>query len=103
MMSVYLSRRLVRLLGVCVAFVGCLPALAQADDNQFYGLLRSRDMSPFGFLRLDMRPAHAIALEKGSWAAELELGYQNTWALSSSLQNYLQGGLEYTGRRELST
>jgi hypothetical protein len=102
-MSVHLSKRLVRTLGVSVAAViACSPALAHADDNEFYGLLRSRDMSPFGFLRLDMRPAHAIALEKGSWAAELELGYQNTWALSSGVQNYLQG-LQSTGRRELGT
>jgi hypothetical protein len=103
-MSRHLPKRLVRLLGSWIAvIITCCPALAHADDDGFYGLLRSRDMSAFGFLRLDMRPAHALALEKGSWAAELELGYQNTWALSSGVQNYLQGGLQSTGRRELST
>jgi len=100
-MSIHLSKRLVRLLGVWVAvIITCCPALARADDNEFYGPLRSRDMSPFGFLRLDMRPAHAIRLEKGSWAVEFELGYQNTWALSSGVQNYLEG-LESAGRRKL--
>ena len=101
-MSRHLSGRLVRLLGVSVALSACCPAPARAEGDEFYGLMRSRDMSPFGFLRLDMRPAHAIALEKGSWAAEFELGYQNTWALSSGVQNYLQDR-ESAGRRELST
>ena len=55
---------------------------ARAEESDFYGLLRSRDLTPFGFLRLDMRPAHAVAIEPGSWAFETELGYQNTWALS---------------------
>lgn len=55
---------------------------AHAEDGPFYGLLRARDLTPFGFLRLDMRPAHAVTIEPGSWAIEAELGYQNTWALS---------------------
>ena len=71
-----------------------------AQDNAFYGLLRQRDLSPFGFLRLDMRPAHAIAIEPGTWALELELGYQNTWALSPEVEQYLID-LEPTGRRDL--
>src|SRR5262245_59519093 len=46
-------------------------AAAHADDSyRFYGLLRSRDLSPFGFTRLDMRPAHAVAIEPGTWAIE---------------------------------
>ena len=40
-----------------------------------FGLLRERDLTPFGFLRLDMRPAHAISIEPGSFAFEAELGY----------------------------
>ena len=39
-----------------------------AEDGQLYGLLRTRDLTPFGFLRLDMRPAHAVSIEPGSWA-----------------------------------
>lgn len=76
-------------------------SLAHADDGgQFYGLLRSRDLSPFGFLRLDMRPAHAVSIEQGSWAIETEIGYQNTWALSPEVEDYLVS-LEPTGRRKI--
>jgi hypothetical protein len=57
----------------------------------FYGLLRARDLSPFGFLRLDMRPAHAVNLTRGHWEIEGELGYQNTWALSPRVEQYLSG------------
>lgn len=73
---------------------------SSAADGAFYGLLRSRDLTPFGFLRLDMRPAHAVAVEPGCWALETELGYQNTWALSPEVERYLNG-LEPQGRRDL--
>jgi hypothetical protein len=73
---------------------------ASADDSGFYGLLRSRDLSPFGFLRLDMRPAHAVNIESGQWAFETEIDYQNTWALSEEVEEYLVG-LEAEGRRRL--
>ena len=73
---------------------------AEDVDGTFYGLLRSRDLSPFGFLRLDMRPAHAVSIQPGSWAIETELGYQNTWALSPEVEKYLIG-LEPTGRRRI--
>jgi hypothetical protein len=82
---------------VCVA----MPfAAASAAEGAFYGLLRSRDLSPFGFLRLDMRPAHAVSIEPRSWAFETEVGYQNTWALSPEVEQYLIG-LEPTGRRRI--
>jgi hypothetical protein len=75
------------------------PVLAEAPQGgRFYGMLRSRDLTPFGFLRLDMRPAHAISIEPGSFAFEAELGYQNTWALSKNVEEYLTG-LEATGQR----
>lgn len=74
---------------------------AHADEGgQFYGLLRVRDLSPFGSLRLDMRPAHAVAIERGSFAIETELGYQNTWALSPEVERYLIEQ-EVNGRHEL--
>jgi hypothetical protein len=76
-------------------------SVSHADDGgQFYGLLRSRDLSPFGFLRLDMRPAHAVSIEPGSWVIETEIGYQNTWALSPEVEDYLVS-LEPTGRRKI--
>ena len=85
----------------CIAaFTMMLGSFAPAEGNQFYGMLRERDLSPFGFLRLDMRPAHAVSIEPGSWAIETELGYQNTWALSPEVEQYLIG-LEPSGRRKI--
>jgi len=63
-----------------------------------YGLLRVPDLTPFGFLRLDMRPAHAVSAPPGTWALEVELGYQNTWAMSPNVQDYLKS---LPGRRKL--
>ena len=60
----------------------CPPAALRDEEGRFYGMLRERDLTPFGFLRLDMRPAHAVSIEPHSFAFEMELGYQNTWALS---------------------
>src|SRR6185503_18711673 len=74
----------------------CLIAANAHAEGRFYGMLRSRDLTPFGFLRLDMRPAHAVAIEPGSVAFEAELGYQNTWALSRDVEKYLNG-LESAG------
>lgn len=68
------------------------------DEWPHFGLLRSRDLTPFGFLRLDMRPAHAYVARAGSWAFGLDLGYQNTWAVGGAADAYLRS-LE--GRREL--
>ena len=76
-------------------------AVACADppeSGHFFGMLRSRDLTPFGFLRLDMRPAHALSIEPGTFAFETELGYQNTWALSENVEKHLRS-LEPSGRR----
>jgi len=75
-------------------------AAAPATSADFYGLLRARDLSPFGFLRLDMRPPHAVAIEPGSWALETGFASQNTWAMSPEVERYLIG-LEPGGRRPL--
>lgn len=85
---------------VACALAYSLPAAAEPGDGRFYGLLRSRDLSPFGFLRLDMRPAHAVSIEPGTWAFETELDYQNTWALSPEVEDYLVS-LEPSGRRKI--
>jgi len=84
-----------------IASLLCLTTNVHAEGG-FYGMLRSRDLTPFGFLRLDMRPAHAVAIEPGSIAFEAELGYQNTWALSPNVEKYLNG-LESSGapRRDI--
>jgi len=73
---------------------------AQSEQGAFFGLLRERDLTAFGFLRLDMRPAHAVDIEPGTWAIETELGYQNTWALSKEVEQYLVS-IEPNGRHEL--
>src|SRR5262245_5757049 len=86
------------LIATLLAATAAPPTLA--DDSNFYGLLRSRDLSPFGFLRLDMRAAHAVNIEPGSWAFETEIDYQNTWALSEEVEAYLVG-LESGGRRRV--
>jgi hypothetical protein len=86
-----------------------IPLLANAESppvpadsgGHFFGMLRSRDLTPFGFLRLDMRPAHALTLEPGTFAFEAELGYQNTWALSRNVEDYLKS-LEPSGRRAVT-
>ncbi len=75
---------------ICVTtlLLGLLFASAVADaqetaqpaspEYEKYGLLRERDLTPFGFLRLDMRPAHAIWVPPGSSGVEVLLGYQNS-------------------------
>jgi hypothetical protein len=89
-----------RVAGLAALFAVAHALPANAQQGAFYGPLRSRDLSPFGFLRLDMRPAHAVSIEPGSWAVETELGYQNTWALSPEVEKYLVS-LEPNGRRTL--
>jgi Protein of unknown function (DUF3187) len=86
----------------CWVALLCLAAqvagAASADEADFFGLLRARDITPFGFLRLDMRPTHALNIPSGDWGVEMELAYQNTWALSPEVEDYL-GTLQ--GRREI--
>jgi hypothetical protein len=76
------------------------PQAHSQDSGRFYGMLRERDLTPFGFLRLDMRPAHALSLEEHRFAFEAELGYQNTWALSPEVERYLTS-IEADGRRHI--
>lgn len=98
-MSTVISRA-VAILAMSQAALLFSAAAESAEEGQFYGLLRARDLTPFGFLRLDMRPGYAGSLETGAWAVELEIGYQNTWALSPNVERYLTD-LEAQGRREL--
>ncbi|HKU14966.1 MAG TPA: DUF3187 family protein [Steroidobacteraceae bacterium] len=89
----------IRFLSVAaVCFV--VPAANAAGTNEwdYFGLLRARDLTPFGFLRLDMRPTHARIAQSSGWSIESELAYQNTWALSPEVERYL-GTLQ--GRREI--
>ena len=86
-----------------VSLALALPARAQDSpppetSGAHYGLLRMRDLTPFGFLRLDMRPAHAVSGPPGNWGVEVEAGYQNTWAMSPNVLQYLES---LPGRRRL--
>lgn len=58
------------------------------------GALRIRDLTPFGILRLDFLPPHAVTARPGTWAIEVNLSYQNTYVLSENVADYLraQGG-----------
>jgi hypothetical protein len=54
------------------------------------GLLRARDLTPFGLLRLDMLPAHTADAAAGTWTFEIQYAYQNTFILSKNVRNYLR-------------
>jgi hypothetical protein len=85
--------------GIALSSALALPIHAE-ENGRFFGMLRTRDLTPFGFLRLDMRPAHAVSIEPRTFAFEMELGYQNTWALSRNVETYLTD-LAASGRREI--
>jgi Protein of unknown function (DUF3187) len=82
----------------CEAAVAQDATLPARQEYPKFGLLRERDLSPFGYLRLDMPPAHAIWVPPGSWGVEVLFGYQNTWMLSPYVEGYLQS---LPGRRQL--
>lgn len=63
------------------------------------GLLRARDLTPFGLLRLDMLPAHTADAEAGTWTFELQYAYQNTFVHSDNVRAYLES--RDIGRRPL--
>jgi hypothetical protein len=93
------ARRQRALVAMAVAALGCAsllpgPTTAESEaapaESQFYGPLRSRDLTPFGYLRLDMRPAFTGDVAPGRWAVETEFGFQNTWAVSEPVERYLR-------------
>ncbi|HEX4496621.1 MAG TPA: DUF3187 family protein [Thermoanaerobaculia bacterium] len=88
------------LLTLIVSFFLLTAGRAGADDWQPIGLLRSRDLTPFGILRLDLLPAQAFAAPPGTWGYEVDLAYQNTYVLSANVRYYLQH--RGTGRAALN-
>lgn len=80
----------------------CLVLSAHADElpdfAQFDGPLASRDNSLFGHLRLNLRPTLPVTPRPGTWAFDTDLTYQNTWAVSKPVEDYLQ---TLDGRRTL--
>lgn len=69
--------------------VSSLPIQAQDEPWRPIGLMRIRDMTPFGIVRLDMLPAHAVPATPGTFAFETNVTYQNTYVLSKNVQDYL--------------
>lgn len=84
-------------LAVIVVLAALAPGAAAAD-SRFHGLLRGRDLTPFGYLRLDMRPGFSDPGTSGRWTIETDFAYQNTWATSPEVEKYLN---KLRGRREL--
>jgi len=67
----------------CLALLITLSIPVRAEEHgAFFGMLRSRDLTPFGFLRLDMRPAHAVNIETHTFAFEAELVKMGTFLIS---------------------
>lgn len=81
-----------------VVFLLALAPLASANEAAFHGLLRARDLTPFGYLRLDMRPGTSRAMAPGTLGIETDMAWQNTWAMSPEVEKYLTA---LPGRREL--
>ncbi len=87
-----------RLAAVSLALALAAPGAAAADPPEaepadswcHIGLLRVRDLTPFGILRLDFLPAHAVSATPGTWALEVNLSYQNTYVLSDNVAAYLE-------------
>lgn len=63
----------------------------EQDDWYHPGLLRGRDLTPFGLQRLDMLPAHTADSANNSWALEVQTSYQNTFVMSRNVRDYLEG------------
>jgi hypothetical protein len=77
-----------------------MPAFAAADPH--FGPFPTRDFSPFGYLRLDMRPPAAMSADDGAvgtWRIDALFSHQNTWALSPEVERYLDA---FPDRRELT-
>jgi hypothetical protein len=96
MQSVISNQRTLRHRGssCVIAAIAMLSAAAvPAAETQWshFGLLRGRDLSPFGLLRLDMLPTHTADAKAGTWTFEVQYAYQNTFVLSPNVQRYLEG------------
>lgn len=77
-------------------------AASAADQNEWHhpGLLRGRDLTPFGLFRLDMLPAHTVDARQDSFAVEVLTAYQNTFIMSDNVREYLEA--RTTERERLS-
>ena len=96
MKDLHLRRTVRLLLTACINALSLVTGAVEAQEisgpagNGFFGLLPVRDLTPFGFLRLDMRQSPAAFSASRSPSIEIDLGYQNTWALSDDVRQYLR-------------
>ena len=91
-----MNTKVTRLLRAVLVFASCIATTmgnAQTSGargpSDFFGLLRVRDLTPFGFMRLDMRPSPTTFAKSDGATVETDFGYQNTWALSDDVGQYL--------------
>jgi uncharacterized protein DUF3187 len=63
---------------------------ARLDAWSHTGLLRGRDLTPFGLLRLDMLPARTADAKGRKWTFEVQYAYQNTFVMSDNVRTYLE-------------
>lgn len=77
-----------RTLALACAVVLCTSAHAEPGSDP--GILRIRDLAPFGLQRLDMRPTDMSDGPIGQWSIELQAAYQNTFVMSDDVRRYLQ-------------
>src|SRR5262245_12038140 len=74
---------------------------AEARRAQWLGLFRVRDLTPFGLTRLDFLPAHSVSEPPHTFAMELGVSYQNTFARSKNVGWYLEQ--RGNGRKPITT
>lgn len=96
-------KRASTLIAAALAFASELAGVAvRAQDSwENLGLVRTRDLTPFGISRLDFLPAHAVDTDRGALGLEIGLSYQNTYLLSDEVEAYLAG--RGSGRRSLTS
>lgn len=85
----FLSRRLRIALAISALslFASALPA---ADDPQFIGPVRVRDLSPISMLRLDFVPAHACSDDPSLTVLRIGHSEANVFMVSDAAENYLE-------------
>jgi len=79
------------LAAAAMALCGWSASVPAAEQGWHHpGLLRARDLTPFGLYRLDMLPAHTVDARQDSWAVDVQTAYQNTFVLSDNVRDYLE-------------
>ncbi len=80
------------LLGLCAATAAAAQEMSGVAGTEWThaGMLRVRDLTPFGLLRLDLRPPQRIDAPDDAWIMEFEFSYQNTLVMSGNVADYLR-------------